>query len=352
MVTGSMLYVHIPFCERKCPYCAFNSLAGREEAKGPYMAALLRQLEREMERFRIVPGGISSVFMGGGTPSAVAAPLYEPLFARIAPFLAPGAEVTTEANPGSADREWLATMKSLGVNRVSFGVQSFRDDKLEILGRVHNGKTAVEAVETAAALGLERISADLIYGLAGESWKAMERDLETAFSLPLDHLSCYQLTIEEGTPFQATPERAADDPELARKVAERITAEGFEWYEVSNFGKTRSAHNLGYWKHRDYMGVGAGAVGFRSDTRFMPVKELEAYLANPLAETVEHLSAEDLRSEKLFLGFRSVVGVERSLVKDETRLAHLLEAGKVREEGDRLYAADFFLADELALYLI
>ncbi len=317
------------------------------------MQALLKQLRFELERFGVEPGTIDTLFIGGGTPSTVSPEAYAPLFETIAPFMRPGAEMTTEANPNSATKSWLSGMRALGINRVSFGVQSFDDEKLKFLGRNHSAMQARHAPQLAKEAGIGHISIDLIYGTACDSRKLLEKDLETAFSLPIDHLSAYSLTIEAHTPFSETPQASRDDEDIARWFTAEI-AKQFPQYEISSFGTYRCRHNLGYWQYRDYMGVGSGAVGFLKERRFYPTPSIEAYISDPLATEVEHLTPDAIKSEKVLLGMRSVVGVEEGLLseRERERAAHLVEAGKLIKSAQRLCNPDFFLADEIALYLL
>jgi len=280
-----------------------------------------------------------------------AASLYRPLFERISPYLAENAEITSEANPNSATCEWLEGMYTLGVNRISFGVQSFDDAKLHTLARAHNTAQALDAVWQAAKIGYQHLSIDLIYGVAGDTQKLLEHDLATAFSLPIDHISLYALTIEEATPFEKTPEMAREELELTRWLFERIREKGFTQYEISNFGTYRSRHNLGYWEHKPYIGLGSGAVGFLGNRRFYPLQSPEAYIQNPNEIHTETLSSADLLGEKLFLGFRSCVGVAHDLLsaKQQKTADQLCESGLLEYRDGRYFNPDYLLADEIAL---
>ena len=349
-----LLYIHIPFCDSKCSYCSFNSYVDKFALRESYMQALMHQLQFELERFEAKPGAIETLFIGGGTPSTVAPDLYRPIFEQLRPYLAEGAEVTSEANPNSATPEWLEGMRALGVNRISFGVQSFNDEKLKLLARAHRGDDALKAVKNAARAGFEHISIDLIYATACDTKALLAHDLETAFSLPIDHLSAYALTIEEGTPFAATPEMAKEKLELTQWLFGRIQEAGFEQYEISNFGRYRSVHNLGYWQYKPYIGLGCGAVGFLRDTRYYPLTSVEAYIADPLDIREELLSAEEMKSERLFLGLRSIVGVDAAeLLPEERQRADLLvEEEKLRFSAGRYYNPDYLLSDELTLFIL
>ncbi len=318
------------------------------------MQAIMKQLDFELERFDVTEESIETLFIGGGTPSAVDAALYRPFFEKITPFLSPDAEITTEANPNSATQAWLHEMYRLGANRVSFGVQSFHTEKLKLLGRNHTAKEAQEAPFLAKESGFENISIDLIYGTSFDTKKRVHEDITTAFTLPINHLSAYALTIEEGTKFFQKPEVRQDDENIAFRLAEEIKTHGFRHYEISNFGTYISRHNLGYWQYKDYIGIGSGAVGFLKKRRFYPTANIEAYIHNPLSHTTEQLDHAAIKSEKVLLGLRSIVGVELNILSpdERNRARHLIESDKLSLRNNRLYNNDFFLSDEMALYML
>jgi oxygen-independent coproporphyrinogen-3 oxidase len=317
------------------------------------MEAILTQLDFELARFDAEPESIETVFIGGGTPSTVAPEAYHPFFEKIKPFLRADAEITTEANPNSATPIWLKGMHNLGINRVSFGVQSFDDKKLKLLGRNHNAAQAYSAPNFAQEAGFEHISVDLIYGTHIDDRSLLQKDLETALSLPIDHLSAYSLTIEEGTLFQKRPEVSRDDENLAYWFTEQIKTT-LPQYEISNFGTYRSRHNLGYWEYKAYIGIGSGAVGFLKNRRFYPTPSIEEYISDPLEIRTETLDLEAIKSEKVLLGLRSVTGVATDLLtkKELERAYHLIEAEKLYQKGGRLYNSNYLLSDEIALYLL
>ena len=349
-----LLYLHIPYCDSKCHYCSFNSYVGRFDTRSAYMEALRKQLRFELERFAAEPASIETLFIGGGTPSTVDPEEYEPLFDLLGPFLSQDAEMTTEANPNSADEAWLRGMRALGINRVSFGVQSFDAEKLRALNRAHTPRQAIEAIETADRLGYEHLSLDLIYNFRGDTKRALLSDIDQAFSLPLDHISAYELTIEAGTHFAEQPRKRQEDEALARFVAETIHERGFTQYEISNFGRYRSRHNRGYWRLENYIGAGAGAVGFLNDTRYYPQTDIDGYIANPLKIEEESLRADELLTEKIFLGLRSEIGIEKTLLPPamRSRAEELLDEKKLTFSNGSYQNPDFFLADEIALYLL
>lgn len=347
-----LLYIHIPFCDSKCSYCAFNSYVDKFSQRERYMDALGVQLETELKRFNVSPSNpIETVFIGGGTPSTVDPELYVPIFKRIAPFLQAGAEITSEANPNSATYEWLEGMKKLGVNRISFGVQSFNDEKLKTLGRAHNTQHALQSIKNAEIIGYKHLSLDLIYGVQGDTKELLHSDISQAFELPIDHISLYSLTIEEETAFEKLPEMASEQLDLTQWLFDEITSKGFEHYEISNFGKYQSKHNIGYWEHKPYIGLGAGAVGFLDSTRLYPTTDIEAYIDAPLSIKDEHLNEAELLNEQLFLGFRSCVGVDQTLLsKPQNAQAQMLtEGGLLEFRNGRYFNPNFLLADEITL---
>jgi len=318
------------------------------------MLALHSQLLYELDRFGVQKGEIESLFIGGGTPSTIHPELYKPIFETISPLLKEGAEITTEANPNSATKSWLQGMFNLGVNRVSFGVQSFDRNKLKALGRSHSSTQAVEAINIAKEIGFEHISLDLIYNFSGDTKELLLNDINMAFELPIDHISAYELTIESGTKFSDTPEQKQDNNELAFFVANEIKKRGFEQYEISNFGIYQSFHNRGYWQLKDYIGVGAGAVGFKKDTRYYPITDIDSYIKNPLVIKEESISSEELLTERIFLGLRSDIGIDETILdKDmKKRADFLVQEGKLIKEKNIYQNVDFFISDEVALYIL
>ncbi len=244
-------------------------------------------------------------------------------------------------------------MKHLGVNRISFGVQSFDEKKLKLLGRAHNKTQAINAIQNAHKVGFSHISLDLIYAVAQDTKELLFNDLKQAFDLPIDHLSAYALTIEENTPFANNGRTAKEQLDLTKAFFAQIEQNGFKQYEISNFGRYKSRHNLGYWQYEDYLGVGAGAVGKKQNRRFYPTNDIEAYIANPLACTIETLSQEDMQFEQIFLGLRSEVGVAKTLLNQaEREKAHILiEEGKLVDKNNRYFNTDYLLADEIAMFL-
>ncbi|MBU1659822.1 radical SAM family heme chaperone HemW [bacterium] len=348
-----LLYIHIPFCDSKCSYCSFNSYVDKFHLKEQYMHALFTQISYELKRFDAKHGEIESLFIGGGTPSTIPAKLYEPLFKFIKPYLASTAEITSEANPNSATSEWLLGMWNLGVNRLSFGVQSFDKEKLKILNRAHNAQEAKDAILNAHKIGFKNISLDLIYATRDDTKELLKNDMQIAFSLPINHLSAYALTIEEGTPFESKPYMSKEVLSLTSWLFNEIQSKGFIQYEISNFGKYRSTHNLGYWQYKDYIGAGSGAVGKLGLERLYPTPVIEEYIKNPLNIRTEILTQEDKKIEQIFLGFRSSIGVNKNILnKHEIQRAQILiNENKILQRNDTFYNNDYLLADEITLFL-
>ena len=348
-----LLYIHIPFCDSKCSYCAFNSYVDKFHLKENYMLALSTQLEFELERFNVRANSIESIFIGGGTPSTVEPMHYKTIFETLKPYLMDNIEITSEANPNSATCKWLEGMYKLGVNRISFGVQSFNKNKLKILNRAHTAAQAKESILNAKKVGFENISLDLIYATLGDTKELLKYDLDTACSLPINHISAYALTIEERTPFESKPYMSNERLTLTSWLFKTTQKHGFEQYEISNFGTYKSTHNLGYWLYKDYIGLGSGAVGKLGLQRFYPSSNVEEYIDNPTLIKVESLSEDDKKTEQIFLGLRSCVGVHVSILneKERQRANLLVDEKKLMFENDTFYNKEYLLADEIALFI-
>jgi len=261
------LYIHLPWCVAKCPYCDFNSHAlDGELPEERYIDALLADLEVDLPRVWGRP--VVSVFLGGGTPSLFSASAIERLLSGVRARLplAPGAEVTMEANPGTVEHDRFEAYRAAGVNRISLGVQTFDDEQLRTLGRIHSGGEAERAIEAVKAAGFERFNLDLMWALPGQSVEHALADIERALAFGPRHLSHYQLTLEPNTVFAKHPPSLPDeDTVIAMQdaCAERLARQGLHAYEISAWAETgqESIHNLNYWRFGDYLGIGAGAHG-------------------------------------------------------------------------------------------
>ncbi len=351
-----LLYIHIPFCDSKCFYCSFNSFTDKKNLKDNYFKALIKELKYELTKLnRLKNYKIETIFIGGGTPSSIEIKYFEKLFKELNIEKNRNIEITTEANPNSASYEWIKEMSNLGVNRFSFGVQSFNKDKLKFLGRRHSPKEAIKAVENAHKIGVKNISIDLIYNTSIDSKKLLIDDLNLANNLAINHISAYSLTIENGSKFEGDFSKSKDDELLSKFFIEETIKRGFFQYEISNFSKNyKSKHNLGYWEYKNYIGTGAGAVGFIDNKRFYPPKDINEYIKNPLNKRVEELSSEDIKMEKLFLGLRSIVGVDINMfnTKELKRVKILIDGNKLILEKDRVFNKNYLLTDEVTLFII
>jgi oxygen-independent coproporphyrinogen-3 oxidase len=317
------------------------------------MQALYTQIEYELKRFKAKYRSIETIFIGGGTPSTVTPELYKPIFNLLKPYLAEEIEITSEANPNSATYKWLEGMHDIGVNRISFGVQSFNEEKLKLLNRAHNTTQAKEAILNAHKIGFKNLSLDLIYATLGDTKELLQNDIEIAFTLPINHLSAYALTIEEGTLFEKNPQMSKETLSLTKWLFNEIKKRGFSQYEISNFGTYKSTHNQGYWLYKDYIGAGSGAVGKLNTTRYYPNISIEEYIKDPLNIREEQLEIEDIKIEKIFLALRCDIGVKSSLLnKEELKRAEILvEEQKLTKVDDTFYNQEYLLADEIALFI-
>jgi len=325
------LYLHFPWCVRKCPYCDFNSYTLHGElAEDRYIDAIERDIESQAPD--VSGREITSIFMGGGTPS-----LFSPnAIARVLDatrrylVVAPDAEVTMEANPGTIERGKFAEYCAAGVNRVSLGAQSFNAQRLETLGRIHSPQETRRAAEELHTAGIENFNLDLMYALPGQDVTEALHDVEAAIALAPTHLSHYQLTLEAGTVFAAQPPQLpADDiaAEMLVACGERLAAAGFAQYEVSGYAQPgrQCRHNLNYWTFGDYLGVGAGAHGkltFAPDTivRTVQPREPRRYLAaTPAAAlTRKNVPTADLPFEFMLNALRLVEGFEAATFVERT----------------------------------
>lgn len=328
------LYIHIPWCVKKCPYCDFNSHESRSEMpEKRYVAALIRDLELSVPR--VYGRKIKSVFFGGGTPSLFSADSIDEILSAVR-MLTPleyGAEITLEANPGTVEITRFAGYKQAGVNRISLGIQSFNVDYLKALGRIHDDKQAIAAVEIALNT-FERVNLDLMYALPNQSLEHALLDARQALAHNPDHLSFYHLTLEPNTPFHRTPPCLPDD-DISADMQEQIEAllaeHGYEHYETSAFCKPKSQarHNLNYWQFGDYLGLGAGAHSKLSYhdkiTRETRHKHPKAFMENAengnAVDTSWQILQADLGFEFMMNALRLSDGVEVSLFQQRTGLS-------------------------------
>lgn len=325
------LYIHYPFCQRKCLYCSFNSTDDVSINPEEYCAGILREMELRSQTMGDEIAAVT-LYFGGGTPSLMDPSLAERLImaARRIFRLTADAEVTLECNPGTVKKESLAAFRSAGVNRISLGAQSFHDFLLSGLGRLHSAADALEAVGAVRDAGFGNVGIDLIHSIPGQSAAMWESDLERACALELEHISVYGLTVEEGTPF-ARQEREGglqlpDEDQSAamyEMASEFLVSRGFEHYEIANFARPgfRSRHNSGYWQRLPCLGFGAGAHSFLprpgNGIRFSNAEGISDYLRSlaegtlPVSDSCP-LSRREAMAERLFLGLRLSEGVNLS----------------------------------------
>lgn len=282
------VYVHIPFCTNKCHYCDFNSYVLKGQPVADYLDALERELETTVRHQP--PGRIDTIFVGGGTPT-VLTPRQMERFLEIVncyfPIQASDLEFTMEANPGTTDLEKLAAMRAGGVNRISFGVQSFDNALLERIGRIHNTDEVYRSLENARSTGFSNLSIDLMFGLPGQTTEVLDRTLKEALALDLKHYSIYGLKVEENTLFHVLYEKnklllpeEEEEAGMYGLIMDRLKQAGYRQYEISNFAKPgyESRHNITYWRNEPYYGIGAGAYGYAGGIRHVNIKGVQPYI--------------------------------------------------------------------------
>ena len=358
------LYVHIPFCVKKCGYCDFLSWCGTSEEKETYVQALLKEIEsyREFARgYRV-----STVFVGGGTPSVLEAGQMEGVLGNIQEVfeLEKKPEITLEMNPGTVTEEKLQCYKENGVNRLSIGLQSVKNEKLEVLGRIHSYEEFLESYELARKAGFTNISVDLISSIPGQKLEEWKEELAALSALSPEHISVYQLIIEAETPFYekyAEHEELLPDEEESREIylwtGSFLKEQVYEQYEISNYAKPgkESRHNLKYWERGDYLGLGLGAASMVRNIRMSNTKDMKTYLERcgqpkTMREDVQFLEEARQMEEFMFLGLRKTRGVSRKEFRRifgqemdmvyEKALHKCLENGMLKEHKDRVYLSE------------
>ena len=343
------LYVHIPWCIRKCPYCDFNSHAATPELpEQDYVTALLADLDLDL--VHVHGRQLESIFFGGGTPSLFSAQALQILLLGIEQRIrfSPTIEITLEANPGTFEQEQFAAYRKLGINRLSIGIQSFQDSKLQALGRVHSAAEASRAVEMARQAGFDNFNLDLMHGLPDQSAEEALSDLQIAIDLAPTHLSWYQLTMEPNTVFWSKPPLLPEDDVLwdIQEAGQALLAQhGFHQYEVSAYAREKAIaqHNLNYWSFGDFIGIGAGAHGKVSDPqgriqRTWKTRQPSDYLNSekPFLAGNSTLAAADLPFEFLMNALRLTDGVALTLFSERTGLpVTVLQSGlnEARQRG-------------------
>lgn len=327
------LYLHVPWCVRKCPYCDFNSHTYQGDLpEQAYLNSLEEDLAGDLELIR--DRSVDTVFIGGGTPSLMSPDFYGRLFAMLNRYLSfrPGAEITLEANPGTVEQRRFEGFRAVGINRLSLGIQSFQPGQLQRLGRIHDEKDAHRAIESALRAGFDNFNLDLMHGLPGQTPQDAVDDLETALRWQPPHLSWYQLTLEPNTEFYSRPPNLPSDDalwDIFEAGRDYLHRNGFASYEVSAWSKPgrASRHNLNYWTFGDYLALGAGAHGKvsledGSIQRYWKTRQPDAYLNRIGSRTAgkQTIATEELSLEFMMNALRLTEGVSEGLFQERTGL--------------------------------
>ena len=318
------IYLHIPFCMQKCLYCDFASFAGKNDLMHQYAVALANEIRRRAAEMPVSER--ATLYFGGGTPSLLPIDDLKIIINALkeTELWREPAEVTMEMNPGTVDFAKLCQYREMGIDRVSFGVQSLNDEELKIIGRLHTATEALMAIEQASKAGFERISADLIFGLPTQTLASFKDTLATIVASAISHLSVYGLTVEEGTPLAAKLANGSlilpseEEAEMMYDHTIRYLEEHeLHRYEISNFARTgqESLHNLVYWRYLPYYGFGSAACSYDGKQRMSNAADIESYIRGA-APTIEQLPARTSLAEFMFLGLRTTEGINLSIAKE------------------------------------
>lgn len=330
------LYIHIPFCVRKCAYCDFLSGPQDDETIKQYVVSLLEEIRAHgFNRDLISSHEVTSIFLGGGTPSILNISQIKRIFEAIKNTFAvtEDAEITIEANPGTVTREKLETYRSCGINRISFGLQSTNNEELKLLGRIHTYEEFLESFALARECGFDNINVDLISAIPKQTLASWEETLQNVIKLNPEHISAYSLIVEEGTLFAKVygdgcpGEKDLPDEEEERKIYYRteefLEEAGYHRYEISNYAKEgkECKHNLGYWERKEYLGIGLGAASLIDNTRYKNTDDLAYYIKNAsrlemIQEDIQVLSQKEQMEEFVFLGLRKMEGISEKEFKE------------------------------------
>ena len=358
------LYIHIPFCIKKCDYCDFLSWKSTEKEREDYVRALEKEIKSYREFAREYR--VSTVFFGGGTPSVLTGEQTERILDAVREVfqMEKEPEITLEMNPGTGEMEKLVQYRKMGINRLSIGLQSVKNENLKLLGRIHTYEEFLESCKWAREAGFDNISADLISSLPGQTLDEWKEELEILTETLLEHISVYQLIIEEGTEFYkryGNREELLPDEETSREIylwtGKFLESKGFEQYEISNYARPcrRSRHNLRYWERKDYLGLGLGAASMVHNMRMSNTRDWGKYMENcgnpkKFREDVEFLEVPRQMEEFMFLGLRKTKGISRKEFRRnfgrdldqvyEKALKRHLENGMLKASGDRIYLSE------------
>ncbi len=353
------LYLHIPFCRQKCLYCSFYSLTDFD--KSEYIDAIIRCVQyfgkKSGANAAVSDYRADTVYIGGGTPSVLPPELLYRLFDAVYRNfdIEKNAEITVEANPESCGSEFLYAAKSMGVNRLSLGVQSFDDKELRAVGRVHTAAQAAEAVTLARRAGFNNISCDLIFGLPGQTDKSFENSLKTLAGLDIEHISCYNLQVEDGTPLKKAGVLVPGEEQQEKMyflACEFLADRGYGHYEISNYAKRgfESRHNSAYWMGKDYLGLGPAAHSKIGDMRCSFLPDIERFCLKDDFEFDISEQIDDPLFEKIMLSLRTKTGIDASLLKNSGKfIVCLIESGYAVVENGILRLTDrgFYLSNSI-----
>ena len=356
-----MIYVHIPFCVKKCDYCDFTSFVCDEGTKRAYFESLYKQIDSESESVGKLP--IDSVFIGGGTPSFVKEEYIYALLQRLRDRfdIEKNAEITIECNPDSVTKEKLSVYGEAGINRISIGLQSTVDKELKLLSRAHDYKGFLRAYDLVREVGFKNVNIDIMSALPTQTRSSYLKTLERVVGLDPEHISAYSLIVEEGTPFY---ERYKDgkglpgedlDREMYHDTKEYLKEKGYERYEISNYAKPgfECKHNTGYWTRKPYLGFGVAAASFFDGKRFTMHSDLKGFINGDHEKEVTDITKDDAMAEFMFLGLRLTKGISKKAFEKEfsqniydvydKEIEELTREGLIVDEEDALYLTDFGL---------
>ena len=358
------IYIHIPFCVRKCLYCDFLSFACDNDAQERYMEALYKEIKAFSRHLEGVE--VSTVFIGGGTPSVVDTALLERVIEALKEnySVKADAEITMELNPGTVTADSLKKYKAMGINRLSMGLQAWQDRLLKTLGRIHTAEKFKESFLLAREAGFDNINVDIMLSLPGQTMEDVKETFENVISLSPEHISAYSLIVEDGTPFKDMFESGKFeeidedfDRNIYRFSCEMLEKNGYKRYEISNFAKKgfESRHNSLYWRTDEYIGFGLGAHSYFNGERYHNTADMERYIAlsedhESIKEDVEKLTKEDKISEFMFMGLRMDEGVKKSVFKERFDvdmndiyseiIIKYKDMGMIEDMGDSIHLTD------------
>lgn len=342
------LYIHTPFCKKKCAYCAFHSAPADEMQKEAYCQALIKAIEDAEHR------PCATLYFGGGTPALLGAERLARVMDAIRQTftLLPQAEITIEMNPESTTPDLLRALKEMGFNRISLGVQSLCDGELSLLGRLHSAEQAKKALSEIFEAGFQNVSADVMFGIPEQTKETFGATLDTLLSYPITHLSAYGLQWEEGTPLGDAPRPMEEDAEeiLWNLLCQKARKAGFTHYEISNFAKEgyQSKHNMAYWRRTDYLGIGPSAHSFLKDVRYNAPEDTAAFIQNPNPlQNPLPIDAQEAYEEAVMLGLRTKEGIPLSLLPPDFDLERYREFSYIEKDRFILNERGFYLSNAI-----